>query len=701
MRLLPKSLQDNPRLGAWLGLEEAGRVTLRSGKVELGQGIHTALIQIAAEELNLAPDCFDLQPLSTSTGPDEWLTASSQSIESGGATIRAAAACLRDAAINITASMLNTNPVHLHLVQGKVMHGKSATGHSLWSLADRIDWGQDLRSTWTAKPWDSYQWVGEPIRRRDLPGILNGGSFLQDLQLPGMLHGRVLHPPVHGAVLEDVPAAVFRSRFGEHCRLLRQRDFLAVVAESETLARQAADYLGGRLRWRQPEIAIPEEVASWLQAQPSRMMRDDPAPVESGSMDAPHAATYSRGFLLHASIAPSCAVAWRDGGWLRIWTHSQGIFPLRSQLVRVLGLPAAEIVLEHRPSAGCYGHNGADDAALEAALLAEAFPGRPIRVLWSRADEMTATCGSAMAISLRASLDASGKIGAWQAEVWSGTHSSRPGAGGDVNLTAAAACDPAFVPIAISDVADAVGGGAMRNVLPLYDLPSVSVRHHLLTNLPLRTSSLRALGAQPNVFAIEGFIDELAEFAGCNSLEFRRRHLSDPRAIAVLDRVAAMAGWEAGAESGTGRAKGIGFARYKNKSAYCAVVVEVEVEEIVRVTRVWCAVDAGFVINPDGARNQVEGGIVQSLSWCLKEAVRSEDGMVCSRDWDSYPILQFSEVPEIETSFIVDRDAEALGVGETSQGPAAAALGNAVSRALGIRLRDMPFTRARLLAALA
>ncbi|WP_428248177.1 molybdopterin cofactor-binding domain-containing protein [Ferrovibrio sp.] len=699
MKPLPKSLQDNPQLGAWLGLEQDGRVTLHSGKVELGQGIHTALIQIAAEELNLAPDCFDLEAVSTSNGPDEWLTASSQSIESGGTAIRAAAACLRDAVIGIAASMLNADPAHLHLAQGRVLHGDITTGHSLWSLADRIDWEQDLRAGWTAKAQDVFQWVGKPVPRRDLPAILSGGSFLQDMQLPGMLHGRVLHPPIHGAVLEDVPAAAFQGRFGEQCRLLRQQDFLAIVAESETLARQAGDYLGARLRWRQPEVSIPEEVAPWLQGQPGQVMRDDPVPVEIGA--AQHTATYSRGFLLHGSIASSCAVAWRNGGKLHIWTHSQGIFPLRSQLVRALGLPAAEIVLEHRPSAGCYGHNGADDVALEAALLAEAFPGRPVRVLWSRADEMTATCGSAMAISLAAGLDASGKIGAWQAEVWSGTHSSRPGAGGDINLTAAAACDPAFAPKAISDVADAVGGGAMRNVTPIYDLPSFSVRHHLLTSLPLRTSSLRALGAQPNVFAIEGFMDELAELAGCDPLEFRRWHLSDPRAIAVLDRVAAMAGWKTGTETGTGRAKGIGFARYKNKSAYCAVVVEVEVEEIVRVTRVWCAVDAGFVINPDGARNQVEGGIVQSLSWCLKEAVRSADGMVSSRDWDSYPILRFSEVPEIETSFIVDREAEALGVGETSQGPTAAALGNAVSRALGIRLRDMPFTRERLLAALA
>ncbi len=699
MKPPPKSLQDNPCLGAWLALERPGRVSLRSGKVELGQGIHTALIQIAAEELNLKPERFDLQPLLTSSGPDEWLTASSQSIESGGAAIRTAAACLRTSTIAIAASMLNADPAQLDLVQGEVWHGDVATGHDLWSLAGRIDWQQDLRDGWSGWPATMQRSIGQSLPRRDLPHIIAGGGFLQDLQLPGMLHGRVLHPPAHGAVLENLPEMAFKARFAEQCRLLRRRDFLAVVADSETLARQAADYLGPRLRWRQAEIVIPEDIAPWLQAQPAQTMRDDPVSTDPGI--APHAAIYSRGFLLHGSIAPSCAVAMRNGGRLHIWTHSQGVFPLRSQLVRVLGLPAEEIVLEHCPSAGCYGHNGADDVALEAALLAEAFPGRPIRVLWSRADEMTATCGSAMAISLQAGVDASGRIGPWRAEVWSGTHSSRPGAGGDVNLSAAAACDAAFVPKAISDVADAVGGGAMRNIAPLYDLPSISVRHQLLPQLPLRTSSLRALGAQPNVFAIEGFMDELAERAGCDPLHFRKQHLKDPRALAVLEGVAAMAGWEADAKTGMGHAKGIGFARYKNKSAYCAVVVEVEVEEIVQVTRVWCVVDAGLVINPDGARNQVEGGIVQSLSWCLKEAVRSDGGMISSRDWDSYPILRFSEVPEIETRFIMDRETEPLGVGETSQGPTAAALGNAVSHALGTRLRALPFTRDRLLAALA
>ncbi|MCW5730320.1 MAG: xanthine dehydrogenase family protein molybdopterin-binding subunit [Alphaproteobacteria bacterium] len=698
---LTRSLQDNPRLSDWLSLEVPGRVMLRSGKVELGQGIHTALVQIAAEELALDPDRFDLPPPSTRRGPDEWLTASSQSVESGGMAIRVAAARLREAALAAAARLLNREPSQLNLQQGEVLLGGNATGHDLWSLSVCIDWQQDLCSGAEIKPAASYRLVGRSLPRRDLPGILTGGVFLQDLTLPGMLHGRVLHPPRPGATLASVPTVAFRKRFGDRCRLLRRRDFVAVLAADETVARLAADFLAAKLSWRAPAIDLPEDIAPWLKQQPARLQRDDP--IVASEVGSALTATYTRGFLLHASVATSCAVARMADDRLHVWCHSQGLFLLRAQMARVLGLPDERIVLEHRPSAGCYGHNGADDAALEAAMLAMAVPGRPVRVLWSRGDEMSAICGSAMAIELKAGLDGEGRMTGWQATVWSGTHTSRPGAGGDINLAAAAACDPQFASRSIVDVPEAVGAGALRNVIPLYDLPAVAVRHYQLTKLPLRTSSLRALGAHPNVFAIECFIDELAHAAGCDPLDFRLRHLTDPRAINVLKRVSEIAGWRPDAETGNGNAQGLALARYKNRAAYCAIVAEVELAESVKVRRVWCAVDAGIVINPDGARNQIDGGIVQSLSWCLKEAVRSDKGAIAGLDWDSYPILRFSEVPEIITELVApagEGAGEPMGVGEVSQGPATAAVCNAASRALGTRLRHLPLTRERILKAL-
>ncbi len=696
-RPLPKSLQDNPQLGAWFRIETPGRLTLLSGKVELGQGIRTALLQIAAEELELDPAQLVIAPLNTAQGPNEWLTASSQSIESGGMALRLAAATLRAVALETAARISNQPLDGLSWQAGSILHDAALTGHDLWNLVPHIDWAQPVRADVALKPRATHRLVGQAMPRQDLPQILAGGGFLHDMSWPGMLHGRVLHPPVWRAKLSDVPVAEFQRRFGDDCRLLRRGDFLALVAASESCVRQAAEYLAPRLLWSAPELFIPEDIAPWLAAAPARLLRDDAAPPAAAK---PQRASYSRGFLLHGAIGPSCAVAlWRDSQ-LKIWSHSQGVFILRAQIARVLNLAAEAVEIEHRPGAGCYGHNGADDVALEAALLAQAFPGRHVRVLWSRAAEMSATCGSAMRIDLAASLDDAGQIAAWQATIASGSHTSRPGAAGEVNLLAAAACDPAFMPQQIADVPDAVGSGALRNAVPLYDLPAPALRHRLLTELPLRTSSLRGLGAHANVFAIEGFMDELAETAGCDALEFRRRHLNDPRALAVLNQAAAMAGWQPHAETGSGSAMGIGLARYKNKSGYCAIVAEVEVAEAVRVTRIWCAVDGGEIINPDGACNQIEGGILQSLSWSLLEAVRSENGQSASLDWQGYPILRFTDVPEITTHLFSRPDAPPLGLGEVSQGPMAAALGNAASRALGLRLRDLPLSRERLMAAM-
>ncbi|MBP7065655.1 molybdopterin cofactor-binding domain-containing protein [Ferrovibrio sp.] len=696
-RPLPKSILDNPRLESWFCLAQPGRLGIRSGKVELGQGILTALVQIAADELGLSPESIDMLPLNTAAGPDEWLTASSQSIETGGAALRLAAACLRDAALAAAASMLNLAPQALSMQQGNILADGTPTGVSLWSVAERINWRQSIHAEQSLLPSQGNRLVGQSLPRRDLPQILAGSGFLHDLILPNMLHGRVFHAPCLGASLRDVPAANFHQRYGDKCRLVRRGNFLALIAGSESLARQAAAYLEPMLGWDAPHMQIPEEVAPWLQSAPTKVMHDDPQPALPADTIQ---ATYSRAFLLHGAIGPSCAVAEQQGDKLKIWCHSQGLFNLRSQIARVLGYAPQMLELEHRPSSGCYGHNGADDVALEAALLADAIPGYPVRVLWTRQDEMRATSGSAMVMELSAGLDQAGLIQGWRASISSGTHSSRPGAGGDINLAAATACDAGFAPKNLSDVADAVGSGALRNAVPLYDLPAVSLQHRLLHDLPLRTSSLRALGAHPNVFAIEGFIDELAEKAGCDPLLFRRRHLSDARALAVLDKVAEMANWQANAETSTGRSQGIGLARYKNKSGYCAVIAEVEVEEAVRVTRIWCAVDGGCIINPDGALNQIEGGVVQSISWSLKEAVRSVDGVMASVDWQSYPILRFSEVPPIKTCLLKRPDQPPLGLGEVSQGPTAAALGNAASRALGQRLRHLPLSRERLMATL-
>jgi nicotinate dehydrogenase subunit B len=303
-----------------------------------------------------------------------------------------------------------------------------------------------------------------------------------------------------------------------------------------------------------------------------------------------------------------------------------------------------------------------------------------------------------MVVKVRAKLDEAGHPVDWTTEIWSGTHQGRPGGGANL-LAAEALPNPPPVPAPI-DVPEAAGGGATRNAEPLYDIPTKRIVHHLVTEVPRRTSALRGLGAMPNVFALECFIDELAERAGKDPVEYRLARLSDPRAHGVIERVAAMAGWPAKQSRQDNRAKGIGFARYKNRAAYAAVVVELEVEESVRLLHAWCAADVGLAVNPDAVINQLEGGMIQSASWVLKEQVRFDNHMAGPVDWESYPVLRFSEVPEIAIE-LLDADTDVpLGVGEATAGPTAAAIGNAVSHALGARIRDLPLTRERIMATL-
>jgi nicotinate dehydrogenase subunit B len=408
---------------------------------------------------------------------------------------------------------------------------------------------------------------------------------------------------------------------------------------------------------------------------------------------------YTRPYIAHGSIAPSCAMAQWTEDRVRVWTHSQGVYLLRSDLALVLKLPAENITVEHMEGAGCYGHNAADDVALDAVLLAKAAGGRPVRVQWSRADEMShAPFGAAMTIEIEADLDAHGEIAGWRHSVWGNGHTARPGRADMPALLAATELAKPFPLMISTNPPQANGGGADRNSVPLYDFPSWQIESHRLTTMPIRTSALRTLGAQGNVFAIESFLDELAAERGEDPVAFRLRHLSDPRAQDVIRAVAKRANWKPVGREGTGY--GIGFARYKNTGAYCAVIAEIESTEDISVKRLTIAVDVGEAINPDGVVNQIEGGAIQATSWVLKERVRFDNKRITSNSWSEYPILRFSEVPDVQVEVISRPDMDPLGAGEAAHGPVAAAIANAIFDALGVRVRNLPITRDRLIAAM-
>lgn len=693
---LPRSLQDNPRLGQWIALDPPGTVTIRTGKVELGQGILTALAQIAAEELCLPLDRITVAPADTAHAPDEGFTAGSQSIEVSGASIRLAAAQARAALFAAAATRLGLAPGDLTCADGAILRDDRPTGLDIWTLAPDVDWTQPIRPDTPLLSATPPRIIGTAAPRIDMAAKLGTGGFIHDISLPGMLHARVVRQPFRLARLVHVDKALLHRRH-PGVTLFRQADFLALLSDDEQSVARAHDAADSLVTWEDvPGRWRPATTSEAKLTETGTPPETPPAPSNG------FVATYARGNIAHASIAPSCAIARMEGATLTIHTHSQGIFALRDQIARVLALSPADVRVIHAHGAGCYGHNGADDAALDAAIIARHHPGRPVRVQWSRTDELSrAPLGAAMSARIEATLDQTDRIATWAMTVRSAPHAQRPGSGGHVNLTSAEALDPAFLPGHVEDLPAVTGGGASRNSVAIYRLPHQQVRVDIDTSSPVRTSSLRSLGAHLNVFAIESAMDELAAIAGADPLAFRLAHLDDPRARHVLEQAAAISGWSKARSLPEGRGFGLAMARYKGKGAYLAAVAEISLAEDIRLDRLWLAVDAGLIVNPTGAQTQIEGGAIQAASWTLKEEVTIENGRVPPLDWDSYPILRFSEIPVIETRFVGDPASPPLGTGEAAQGPVAAAIGNALSRALGLRVRQLPLTRDRIARAIA
>lgn len=690
------SLTDNPSCSDWIDLSRDAVVVLKTGKVEIGQGITTALVQIAADELDVAPESIELISGHTALGPLEAGTSSSLSIETGGRAVRLAASAVRAIVLAEAAKLLQAPPESLAVEQGRIIVSGRETDLTYWSLAPSIDLEAQVLDHARPKEPAERRLVGTSMPRIDLKAKAAGAGFIHDIELPGMLHGRVLDPPASGRRLEAFDEAALKAAFPS-VQVVRDGSFVGVIAEREDVAVRAIERARRLATWSEgfQVPALMREAIAADSAEPEIV-------VEKGDVTAAEGRTITteieRPYIAHASIAPSCAIAtWRDDT-LEIRSHSQAVHDMRAPLAKALGIDAGNVVVIHAAGAGTYGHSGQDDVAYEAALLARTVPGRPVRVLWSRAADFSlAPLGPGAIVRAEAKVDAGGRIAALTIQSQSQAHVSRPGRGGTINLVAAERLAVPMEKGSPPDVPLARGGGADRNAMPLYAIPNVHVSKRILRDLPYRTSALRALGGYANIFAIETLMDDIAASVGADPVAFRLDHLDDARARAVITKAAEMAGWPG--PTVQGEALGIGFNQYKNRSAYCAVVARVVCDERVRLTHAWAAVDAGEAINPDGIINQIEGGIVQSASWTLKECVNFDGDAVTTRDWEAYPILSFSETPEIKVSLIVRPELPGLGVGETATGPTAAAIGNAVHRALGIRVRTLPITRDAILAA--
>ena len=698
--VLPASLIENPRLDRWIRFLPDRTVRIATGKVEIGQGVVTAIGQIAADELDLPLARVAVLSGSTAEGPDELYTTSSLSVEVSGGSVRLVCAEVRAKALERAALRLNCSPDDLTVADGQFLQNGAATGQDYWTVAAEIDLTQAVTGTVAPKPATAYKLVGHSVPRLDLPAKVSGAAYLHDVLPPGVLHARTLRQPCRGATLTSLDEAAIRRAAKGELRIVQEANFVAFVSPVESVAEAAAVAAPLHAKWDNVRRIEPaQQEAAWLKGQPSDDRRLGAAPPTASPKRLVQA-TYSRPYVAHASMGPSCALAEFADGHLTIRSHGQGMHPLRKNLAVALGLSPEAITAQHLHGPGCYGHNGADDAALDAALIAMRIPGRCIRLQWRREEEFGfEPVGPAMLVTLHVELDEKGRPSDWTTEIWSATHVQRPGSGSGFLLASEAMANPP-PEVTPTDPPQERGGGGTRNAVPLYDVPAHRILHHLVLRPPVRTSALRGLGALPNVYAIESMLDELAARVGEDPVAYRLSILSEPRARRLVELVTERANWSKRGPAGTGKGLGLGFARYKSRAAYAAVVAAVTVEETVRVDRVWCVADAGLVVNPDGARNQLEGGIVQAVSWTLKEQVLLDDQGIASLNWDSYPILRFSEVPEMQVELVDGAGNPSIGVGECSVGPAAAAIGNAVAHALGVRIHDMPLTRERILAAL-
>jgi nicotinate dehydrogenase subunit B len=695
--------QQAQQLDDWIAIEPDGTITAFSGKVELGTGVRTALAQIVAEELDVPLARVRMVMGDTALTPDEGYTAGSMTISSSGTALRLAAAEARRALLEMASERLDAGLQELSVRDGTITVAHDPERSLTYAeLMGGKPFDLPVTDVAPRKPPESYRIVGTSTPREDLPRKVTGQSgFIQDLRVPGMLHARLVRPPNPGAKLVSIDESSVRDIPGS-VRVVQRGNFLGVVAEREERAIRAAKQL--KVEWQETEVyPRMDDLYSALRNQPT----EDRVVVEQGDLERAFAgaaqqlhAAYYQPYHAHASIGPSCAVADVRGNGVTVWSNTQGPYPLRGALAELLGLPLEQVHLIHVEGAGCYGQNGSDDVAADAVILSQAV-GKPVRVQWSRADEFLWEPNSpAMVIELHGGLDPQGNVVAWEYDVWSPSHANRPRTAAQLLAAQLISVGPAPRP--------RFAFGAERNALTNYAFPAQRVTVHYVPDAYLRVSSFRSLGGSKNTFANESFIDELAAAAGVDPIEFRLRYISDPRERAVLLAAAEKAGWESRPSprsdtTETAEGRGVAFTRYENDQAIVACIAEVQVEKstgVVRVKRLVAAHDCGLIINPDGVKNQIEGNMLQSLSRALKEEVRFTESRITSGDWGTYPILTFSEVPELEIVLLDRPDQPALGAGEPSTVTTAPAVANAIFDATGVRVRQMPFTPERVREAL-
>ena len=706
--LAPPKGVDKGNLDSWLAIGRDGRLTVYTGKVDLGTGVKTALAQMAAEELDVAFDRVEMVMGDTATTPDQWLTGASLSVMVAGIELRKAAATARQALLARAGQRLGVPADRLTVEDGVVrVTGEPGRSVAYADLVGADGFRMAVDTNAPVKKPTEYKVVGKSIPRVDIPEKVTGEyTFVHDFRLPGMLHARVVRPDDAGARLLSYDDSGAKAVKG-FVQTVRKDGFLAVVAETEWAAIKAARAM--KAEWT-PGTGLPDQ-ARIFEVWRGNAIGKEEENQKAGDAAAALAAaprrlkaTYEFAIQTHASVGPSCAVADFRDGQLTIWSPSQATHSMQYEVAAVTGLPRESIRLLYLDGSGCYGRNGHEDATADAALIATLI-GRPVRLQWMRDDETArAPKSPPRCMDLEAGIDAKGDVVAWASEFYIGLNHMVANKPLDYPLLSA-------LEVGLSRP-EHFTGFLWRNANAPYNFPNISVRTKHVSEYIFRSAHLRSPGRLENVFANECFADELAHAAGVDPAEFRLKHLPDPRGLAVLRTAMELSGWEkrpsprpdAGAGGPVAKGRGIAYARYSDTHTYVAAVAEVEVNREsgeVKVARFCVGHDCGQMINPDGVANQVEGAIIQTTSRALMEQVNFDRRKVTSVDWETYPIIRFPDVPKVEVKLIDRPDEPPWGVGEPAVVVVPAAIGNAVFDATGARLRSVPFTPDRVKAALA
>ncbi len=687
------------QVDGFLAIDSTGKVTVFSGKVDLGTGVYTALTQIAAEELSVPMDKVDLIQGDTLLTPDQGPTYGSLSIQVGGMQLRQAAATAREALLDRAAAKLGMAKDTLHAKDGHIMPLGGGKSISYGQLVDGKHFEMKVDAKAPVKNPASYTIVGKSVSRLDIPGKVTGKfTYMQDFKRRGMLHARVVRPAAMKARLLSVDDSEAKNIPG-FVQTVRKDNFLAVVAKNEWAAIRAAGAV--KAQWSDWQ-GLPDKAKLWEHVRNTKINKDEELQkagdaaqaLQTGSRKL--SATYDFAIHTHGSLGPSCAVAEFEGGKLTCWTASQATHLLRKQVANMLQMAEADVRCIYLEGSGCYGRNGHEDAAADAALLAKEL-GKPVRVQWMRADEHGwDPKGPPTLLDYRAALDDKGNPLAWESEVFI------PDRPNQIAVTLVAA-ELAGLP---KD--DAHPGNIHQGLAIPYTIPNIKATAHWLAETPFRPSWIRTPGRMQNTYGNECFLDECAAAAGVDPLEYRRRNLKDPRGLELLERLAKLANWQpsSGRQSTRGdivTGRGLSYVKYELVRTYVGVVADVTVNRktgSIKVERFYVAHDCGQIINPDGLKNQIEGNVVQTVSRTVIEELQFSRSTITSIDWKTYPILTFPGVPEVVID-LIDRPTEKpWGAGEPTAAVVPSAISNAVYDAIGVRLRSVPFTPDKVLAAL-